>query len=149
MAMLTTDRDVPFKVQPLGTYNHYELADGVTIYANSLAILNSDEQLEPATDSGSGSVVYAPKRYTEDNHNMDFDSQAGGPQLAKVLSGVIAILDSAGLTKADVGARVFVDDDHTVTPSADEEDETRPFAGVIQKVISATEAEVYIPGTLN
>lgn len=148
MAMLTADRDAPFKVHPLGTHNSYALAEGEVLYANSLAILNSDEELEAGTDSGVGTVVYVPAHYEEDHHNMHFDSTGDGVQMAKVLSGVIAILDSTGLTKADAGSDVYLDDDHTVTPSADLETEDRPYVGRIQKVIDATTAEVYVPGTL-
>lgn len=145
--MLTADRDVPFKVQPLGTYNEYPVADGEVLYANSLAVLNDDQELEPASSTAEGKVVYVPKQYQKDGANMHFDSQQGGPQLAKVYSGVIAILNSAGLTKADVGATAYATSDHEFVTSQGETD-SDPEIGVVQKVIDATTAEVYIHGTL-
>lgn len=149
MAAVTADRLGTVKILPKSLLEDYPLASGETLYTHTLALINTDGEAEAATSGGSGVVYYNIEHYDADSLSNLFGSKPGDPAHVRTRHGVVALLNGSGFDTDSVGDAVFVDSNHEVSTSADEATETRPYAGVIQKVITATEALVYIPGLLN
>lgn len=146
MAALTADRKGTVKVKPVPMFTDHPLAAADTvIFAHSLVSIDANGDVLPATAGGTNPVAYADRHYDADSNNLH-RGQAGEEDVARVLHGAVVLLNATGLTAADVGANAYVDDDNTVSTSADEGTETRPLAGEIVRVITATEAFVRVPG---
>lgn len=134
MAALTKDRATEKRE---GKIDKIEVAASTKIYAGSLVCRNSSGYLIPAANTAGNVFAGVANEY------IDNSAGAAGDLSCEVsLDGAFKLV-GASLTRADIGKRVYVSDDQTVTLTPGV-----VYCGILAAWQSATEAWVDIKGAL-
>lgn len=112
----------------LGPVREYKMADDVTIFGNSLFMINSAGLATPAVAAAGN--LGCPAVAEADTVNP-----SGGAEVVRGLTGEFNFT-GVGLVQADINTPMFASDDQTVsgTQGANE-----PQAGILTQRVSATE----------
>ena len=140
MAATTADRAFRSKLVPTEfELDAYDVAATATLYAGTMAIIDSNGDLDaPAGSDGATTVVVWI------DENVDNSAGAAGDETYAPKVGCVREVIASGLTDADNGKVAYVADNQTITLTAG----TNAIAGKIFKVLSATRAFVYFPGVI-
>ena len=131
MAALTDDRKTEYFE---GVELAYEVAGSTTIYAGSLVALNASGYAVPAANTAGFKFLGVAMEH------VDNSSGSNGDKTVRVRRKGVFRFDASGMAITDIGASVYVSDDHTVAKST-----TNSVAcGKIAEFVSATEVGVDI-----
>lgn len=134
MAALTKDKVGTHRE---GKLRGYPVATSVTLFKNALVMVLSTGFLAPGADTASA------KRCVGVSESQHVNAGANGLIDARVVSGVTVRVAGSSLTQAMVGDPMYLVDDQTVAAAGVTSNDV--LAGYMERYISASECDLYIP----